>query len=263
MSLGRTEWPEVGELVVATVRDIKGYGAYVSLDEYSGKDGLLHISEISSRWVRNIRNHVRVGQKVVLQVLRVDKNRGQIDLSLRRVSSEEKRRKIEMWKKTRKAETLLTTAASHLNRDVEDLYEEEATKIIKLYGTLYEGLEKAAKIGKDALLKADVDPDISEILADIAKDKIVVKRVTIQGVFELTSRASRGVEEIKQAFHSAQQLADENDADIDVYSLGAPKYRLELTADNYKQAEIIMDELVGHTREIWAEKEGSFSFTRE
>jgi len=263
MSLGRKEWPDIGELVVATVRDIKGYGAYVSLDEYVGKEGLLHISEISSRWVRNIRNHVRVGQKVVLEVLRVDKNRGQIDLSLRRVSKDDKRKKIEMWKKTRKAETLLTTAASQLNRDVEDLYEQEATKMIELYGTLYEGLEKAAKIGKEALLEADVNPEIAEILAEIAKEKIVVKRVTIQGIFELTSKNSRGVEEIKQAFDSAQQLADERDADIDVYSLGAPKYRLELTADNYKQAEVVMDDLVDSTREIWADKDGTFSFTRE
>ena len=78
-------WPEVGDLVVATVQRIVGYGAYVTLDEYEDKEGLLHISEISSSWVRNIRNHVRERQKVVLQVLRVDAAHGQVDLSLRRV----------------------------------------------------------------------------------------------------------------------------------------------------------------------------------
>ncbi|RJS86435.1 S1 RNA-binding domain-containing protein, partial [Candidatus Bathyarchaeota archaeon] len=51
--MGRPEWPEVGELVVATVRRIESYGAYVTLDEYDDKEGLLHISEISPSWVRN------------------------------------------------------------------------------------------------------------------------------------------------------------------------------------------------------------------
>ncbi len=67
MSMGKPEWPEVGDIVVATVTRIVGHGAYVSLDEHNGKEGLLHISEISSRWVRNIRNHVRERQKSAIE----------------------------------------------------------------------------------------------------------------------------------------------------------------------------------------------------
>ncbi|MEM2913101.1 MAG: S1 RNA-binding domain-containing protein, partial [Candidatus Bathyarchaeia archaeon] len=63
------EWPEVGELVISTVNEITEYGAYVTLDEY-GKDGFLHISEISSGWIRNIRDHIREGEKLVLKILR-------------------------------------------------------------------------------------------------------------------------------------------------------------------------------------------------
>jgi len=54
----KVEWPEAGELVVATVERIADYGAYVMLDEY-GREGLLHISEISSTWVKNIRDFIR------------------------------------------------------------------------------------------------------------------------------------------------------------------------------------------------------------
>ena len=82
MSESPSDWPEVGDLIVATVVRIVGHGAYVTLDEYDNKEGLLHISEISSSWVRNIRNHVRERQKVVLNVRRVDPSRKQIDLSL-------------------------------------------------------------------------------------------------------------------------------------------------------------------------------------
>ncbi|MHC1564487.1 MAG: S1 RNA-binding domain-containing protein, partial [Candidatus Hecatellaceae archaeon] len=84
------ELPEPGELVIATVNKITGYGAYLGLDEYGGIEGFLHISEVSTSWVRNIRDYVRPGQKLVLKVLRVNRERRHIDLSLRRVSGKEK-----------------------------------------------------------------------------------------------------------------------------------------------------------------------------
>jgi len=263
MSLGLSEWPEVGYLVIATVKRIESYGAYVGLDEFDGKEGLLHISEISSRWVRNIRNHVRPGQKVVLQVLRTDPGKEQIDLSLRRVNQDDKRKKLEEWKKARKAETLLTQVAHDLGRDVEELYESEASKIVEEYGSLYEGLEAASKQGAPALTKADVSDEIAEILSTIAKDKIVIKGVTIQGLIEMTSLHSDGVDDIKMAFVEAESLAEENDASIEITTLGAPRYRIELTADDYKRAEIVLDKTVASIRENWEDVEGTFSYSRE
>jgi translation initiation factor 2 subunit 1 len=263
MSLGRLEWPEVGELVVTSVKDIKGYGAYVTLDEYQNKEGLLHISEISSRWVRNIRNHVRVGQKVVLQVLRVDQSRGQVDLSLRRVTGDERRKKIELWKKAKRAETLLHSAAANLGRDVEELYNEVGEKLILHYGSLYEGLEEAAKNGKMALIDAGLSEEMAEILAKIAEEKIIVKQVTIQGIVELSSTGRAGVDDLKSAFLEAGKIGDENDAEIRVYSLGSPKYRMEITADNYKEAETALEKIVNHIKDNWTTQNGTVSFTRE
>ncbi|HVO36618.1 MAG TPA: S1 RNA-binding domain-containing protein, partial [Candidatus Acidoferrum sp.] len=71
MAANKPEWPEPGDLVIATIQSVTDYGAYAKLDEYD-KQGLLHISEISSSWVRNIRDFVRENQKIVLKVLRVD-----------------------------------------------------------------------------------------------------------------------------------------------------------------------------------------------
>src|SRR5436189_5402770 len=89
----QTVFPEVGDLVVATVTRVEDYGAYVKLDEYAGIEGLVHISETSTTWVRNIRDHARAGQKLVLKALRVDPQRHQIDLSIRRVTGREQSEK--------------------------------------------------------------------------------------------------------------------------------------------------------------------------
>lgn len=263
MSFGRPEWPELGELVVATVKRIVRYGAYVSLDEYEHKEGLLHISEISTRWVRNIRNHVREGQKVVLQVLRVNISRGHIDLSLKRVTRDERRKKIELWKKSRKAETLIRGAAHDLGMDVEILYEKEGAKLIEFYGSLYSGLEAASEKGVEALSEAGVENKVAETLAEIAKDRIVIKKVTIHGVFELTSMSGSGVEDIRNTLLQAMEVGEEDYAEVNIYTIGVPKYRIEVTAVDYKKAEVALDKIVNYTENEWDSQDGAFAFTRE
>lgn len=263
MSFMRREWPEVGDLIVATVKNVENYGVYVTLDEYVGKEGLLHISEISSRWVRNIRNHVREKQKVVLQVLRVNPTQKHIDLSLRRVNQDERRKKIEDWKKNRKAETLLKSAAASLKITEDKIYSLAAVKIEKFYGTVYAGLEASAKQGAEALTEAGVSKKIAKTLAKIVKDKIVLKGVTIHGVFEITSMEPRGVEEIKETFLNSKKMAEELDVEVQIYSLGAPKYRIEIFAEDYRKAESALDKVVTYAKEAWHTHDGRLSFSRE
>lgn len=88
-------FPKEGEFVLGTVQSLFKQGAFITLDEYKGQRGMLHLSEISLKWVRNIRDYVKEGQKVVLLVLRVDPSRGHIDLSLRRVNEAQKKQKLQ------------------------------------------------------------------------------------------------------------------------------------------------------------------------
>ncbi len=263
MSLGLPDWPEVGYIVIATVLKVESYGAYVRLDEYGAKEGLLHISEISSRWVRNIRNHVRRNQKVVLQVMRTDKNKGQVDLSLRRVSRDDRRKKLEDWKKARKAETLFTGAANQLGVELMDLYNSDGTKLVERYGTLYGGLEAVSKNGLEALADVGITGKTADILNTIAKDKIIISQVTIQGLIKLTSLGNNGVEDIRMAFIDAGGVAEENEATIKITTKGAPKYRIDLMADDYKTAEFAMDKTVTSMEKVWGKIDGTFSYERQ
>ena len=88
------EWPEIGELVIGSVYEIVGHGFRVNLVEYGNKDALVHLSEISSQWIRDINHHVHLGQTLVLGVISVDQRTEEIDLTYYRVSEDEKNRKI-------------------------------------------------------------------------------------------------------------------------------------------------------------------------
>ena len=64
-------------------------GAYVSLLEYAGAEGMILLSELSRRRIRSINKLIKVGRQEPVMVLRVDRDKGYIDLSKRRVSPEE------------------------------------------------------------------------------------------------------------------------------------------------------------------------------
>src|SRR5438046_3666859 len=168
-------FPEVEDVVVATVKSGEDYGDYVKLDEFAGIEGLVHISEMATTWVRNIRDHAREGQKLVLKVLRVNPQRNQIDLSLRRVTGREKSEKMLEWKKERKAEAILKSADDKRHRPEENA-EVIKNTILEKFGGLYEPLEEAIDEGPEAIVKAGLSEEWAQAIAEVAKSKIRIER---------------------------------------------------------------------------------------
>jgi translation initiation factor 2 subunit 1 len=261
MAERKPEWPETGDLVIATIETVTDYGAYAKLDEYN-KRGLLHVSEISSSWIRNIRDFVREGQKVVLKVLRVDPEKGHIDLSLRRVTKREKIEKILSWKKDRKAEALLRGVAEKVGVPDEEAYEKAGKIVEENYG-LYEGFEKAVKEGAEVLVKIGVPENFAKAFAEVAAERIHVKMVKVKGTIEVRCVKPNGVKVIKDAFLSAERAEQAKDANVRFYVVAAPKYSVEVSAENYKRAEDVLQRVSQHVVDNVVEAGGQGSFRRE
>ena len=71
----------VGEIVEGTVSDIMNYGAFIKLED--GKNGLVHISEVSNDFVKDINTVLKSGDKVKAKVLSIDE-KGKIALSIKK-----------------------------------------------------------------------------------------------------------------------------------------------------------------------------------
>src|SRR4030043_674660 len=112
----KKEYPDEGELVIGTVAKVENFGAFITLDEYPGKEGFIHIAEIATGWVKRIRKHIREKQKVVCKVMHVDKIKNHVDLSLKRVNEHQKREKIQEWKNSQKSEKLMEMLSKRLNK---------------------------------------------------------------------------------------------------------------------------------------------------
>lgn len=260
MAERKPQWPETGDLVIATIETVTDYGAYAKLDEYD-KRGLLHVSEISSSWIRNIRDFVREGQKVVLKVLRVDPDKGHIDLSLRRVTKRERIEKVMSWKKERKAEALLRGVAEKAGLPLQEVTQKIVPVVTQKY-ELYEAFEKAAIEGPEVLTMLGVPQDLAAAFAEVAAERIHVKLVKVRGVLEVKVAKPNGVKIIKDAFHKAR--SDKiKDAKVTFYVIAAPKYQVEVQAENYKRAEDVMQKTASNIIGYIHKMGGEGSFRRE
>src|SRR6056297_2245587 len=147
-------WPEPSELVVGKVDEIEDFGVFVDLEEYEGKRGLCHISEVASGWIKNVRDHVNTGQTVVAKVLDVDEGSQQIDLSIKDVNEHQRKDKIQEWKNEQKADNWMLLA---FGEDLTDeRYRTVANALLAEFETLYDAFEEAAIHGDEALDEADL-----------------------------------------------------------------------------------------------------------
>ncbi len=262
MVMKRKPLPDVGELVVGTIKKVFEYGAYVSLDEYEGMEAYLPWSEVSSRWIRNIKDYLREGQKIVAKVIRINRRRKQIDISLKRVTEGERRRKMLEWKRAVKADKILELAAEKLGKTKEEAYKEAGWKLEDYYGEIYAGLEEAVLRGIEALKEAGVPDEWAKALKELADKHITIKKVKIKGVFTIQVLKPNGVEIIRDALKKAYEKLPEN-VSVRIYTIGAPRYVVEVTATDYKIAERVLSNIVKTVTKAIESHGGIVEFNRE
>jgi len=81
------QFPNVDELVMVKVTKIDAICAFVNLLEYNNREAIILLSELSRRRMKSVHKHIRIGNQEVLQVLRVDKEKGYVDLSKKELNN--------------------------------------------------------------------------------------------------------------------------------------------------------------------------------
>lgn len=252
------ELPEIGEIVVATITKLTDHGAYVSLDEYNGLQGFLHVSEIAPGWVRSVSKFVREGEKKVLLVKKVNPNRSEIDLSLKQVSKEQQKKKLLEVKRIEKGGTLLQAvkeSAGLSDNEVEKLEDAIFTKYDFIYDMFLDVVTKGIAVIDELKLAKKIQAAIAE-----ASAKIKPPSVEIRGICELTCNRSDGIEIIKNAI---LESISGQESTVGVTYIGAPKYRLSVRGQDFKTAERMLKPILEKIQKTIEKNNGSFNFTRE
>eukprot|EP00755_Sulcionema_specki_P016723 Sspe_Gene.1046::Locus_353_Transcript_1_1_Confidence_1.000_Length_1206::g.1046::m.1046/K03237/EIF2S1; translation initiation factor 2 subunit 1 len=105
------KYPDLDDLVMVKIRTISPSAAYVHLLEYNNVEGMISMSEVSRRRIRSIGKHLKVGGTEVVQVIRVDKEKGYIDLSKKKVMANDKKKCEENYNHAKAIHSIMTHVA--------------------------------------------------------------------------------------------------------------------------------------------------------
>ncbi|MGC8598961.1 MAG: translation initiation factor IF-2 subunit alpha [Thermoplasmata archaeon] len=250
----RKEFPEVGDLVIGTIESVKDYGAFVDLDEYPGKKGFIHVSEVASGWVKYIRDYVREGQKVVCQVIDINREKGHIDLSLKRVNEHQRREKVQEWKNEQKARKLLEIVRERSGKiDMDRIAEDLESN----YGTLYAAFESAS-YNPEEFEKVNRGEWVRHFI-DVARENIEPPEVKISGFVEISLNTRDAIDHIREALLAVHRPED----GVTVQYTGAPRYRIIVVAPDYKTAEAKLRDAANKVIEKIKKSGGTADFIRK
>ena len=218
------KYPEVDDLVMVNVRQIAEMGAYVHLLEYDNIEGMVLLSELSRRRIRSVQKLIRVGRNEVVVVLRVDKEKGYIDLSKRRVSAEDIQKCEEKFNKGKLVHTIMRHVAEKHGIPTERLYQSIIWPLSKQYGHAYDAFKMA--IGEPEKVFGSIQILNEEIKKDLLLNiqrRLVPQKVKIRADIEVSCYGYEGVDAVKAALKAGETIGSE-DMQIKIKLVAPPLY---------------------------------------
>lgn len=252
-----SEYPSYGEKVIGTVKRLNPYSAFVELDEYPGKEGMIHISEAARKWVKDIREIVKEGQKVVALVVRVEPEKGHIALSLKRLGRRDYDEKMKEFKREQKAEKMLEMVGKELGFNLDKAYDEIGFPLMELFGEMFKGFQ-TAQSSPELLVKKGIPEKYVNAIKSVAEKVMELKEIEMRGMLELRSYAPDGVGQIKNILAEASKK-------MEVKYISAPKYLVSIKSKDIKAAEkkleAMANEIIKQVEK--ADGEGKFEKVKE
>ena len=213
---------------------------------------MIHISEVASRWVRDIRKFVKLNKTYVAKVIRVDERSGFIGLSLKRVARIEKTKKLQEYKQEQRAEKMLELVAKKAKISLDEAYEKIGFELQDRFGGMYKAFLLAYE-SPEPLIRKGIEEKWAKLIHEIAKDSIQKRKVKIKAELNLTFYAGDGIERIKEFL-----LNLKNKYKLDVKYISAPRYIIEIETEDPKNTQKQLEKIL--TNEVSKVKDGEASF---
>lgn len=243
--------PKRHELVICRITKLHPNSAYAEMIEYENAKAMIHVSEVAKKWVRDIREFLKEGQYVVCRVMNVEEHN--VLLSIKRVHKDEANRKLNEFKREKRAEKLLEMAGKSLGKDLEATYKEIGYRLQEEFGPLQKVFETAFK-NPELLDRKGVPKKWADALIEIAKKSFVEKTYTAKGSLRLVCYSPDGVEVIKKVLEKAQKDG------MTVRYVSAPKYEISNSGKNYKEVESALEAVASEVVKAIEKTGGEASF---
>lgn len=226
-------YPREGEIVMGKVESVDGEGLTLGILEYGEAKGLMLFGELSKKRIKNVQQVTKVGNIEVCHVLRVDEERGYIDLSMSKVTESEKTACREMCSRNKLAYHIMAKAAKRLGRSVSSLYEEMGYAREEEFGSLYYFFARVKDNG-DILQDDEVGAEIKSLI----REQFQASEYKVRADVDVVCSSRGGVEAIKRVFAEILAL----DPKLEFSLIKTPTYSVVRVSNNKDRAHEVVRE---------------------
>ncbi len=218
---------------------------------------MLFSGEITLKRVNFINRLLSVGKEEVLRVLRVDTQKGFIDLSKKQVKADEIDECKKKFGKSKAVEGIVKLLAVHTKKSMEYLYKNLIWPLYKTHDHAYDAL-KSVLNGDDKIFEGlKISDEIKEELIKILKVRLVPQPVKIRSDFKLTCYTFEGIEAIKESLLSGEKKGTEA-IPIKFRVIGSPLYECSISTINKKEGIEVMNAALQEVKKTIEAKGGNF-----
>lgn len=203
------KFPEIGEVVIVKITKCTEIGVYVELIEYNNVEGLIMLGELSKKKIKSLGTYVKPNTIDAAIVIRVDEEKGYIDVSKRKVGQREFKESFMRYTRNKIAHNIMIMVSKAWNRPIGDLYTEYFVKA-RPFGSVY------------SLFMRLNNGDIDDPIAEFVRRKFNVAKYKVRADVDVSSY--RSVADVKNALEHAKQVDDR----IDVVLLKMPIYNISI-----------------------------------
>jgi len=228
------------DCVLCTVNKIEGTTVFLKID--NNGEGTMITSEVAAGRIRNLRDYVVPGKKIVCKILKIEPS-GNAYLSLRRVTGKERQEVMDRYEKERNLLSVVRTISKEKSGSIWEKIKAKEPSVLEFF-------EKAKEDSK--LLSEYFSDEEAEKILQILKEK-KEKEIEVKKDFRLSSDKSDGIERIKAI------LMPNKDK---ITYLGASRYVIKLKEKDYKQANSIVNAILQEIERKAKEEKMTFSFEK-
>eukprot|EP00928_Gymnodinium_smaydae_P050542 TRINITY_DN340_c0_g2_i1.p1 TRINITY_DN340_c0_g2~~TRINITY_DN340_c0_g2_i1.p1 ORF type:complete len:366 (+),score=135.55 TRINITY_DN340_c0_g2_i1:100-1098(+) len=261
------DFPEIDEIVVVQVKRIVDMGAYVSLLEYGGREGMMLLSELSKRRIRSVSKLLRVGRTEICMVIRADHEKGYVDLSKRRVEPEDAKIKDEQFAKAKAVHGIMRHVAQLHKVDVNELCLKISWPLQKKYGDAHEAMRKHINEELDIWKELDFSQpgeDLTSLQDKLKEDieislrrRLIAQALRMRAKVDVSCSEFAGIDAIKEALLAGMEASVE-DCEVKVKLIAHPQFMLTCQTRDKQLAFATLEKAIANIKETIEKNKGDF-----
>lgn len=256
------------EVVMVNVKRIAEMGAYVHLLEYNNIEGMILLSELSRRRIRSVNKLIRIGKTEPVVVIRVDKEKGYIDLSKRRVAAEDVEKCNEQFSKAKAVNSILRHVADLLGYEsdaqLEELYSKTAWHFEEKYrkkASAYDAFKQAVQ-DPSVFDECGLDENTKTVLLNNIRQKLMLQAVKIRADIEVSCYSYEGIEAVKKALRSGMELSTEQ-MPVKINLIAPPLYVVTTSTPEKPEGIALLQDAIKRIKETIISLGGSYNVILE